>query len=401
MLIKLDDSLIICLKNDLDNFNHFSPEIKSLNNIAKAYYEGYHVISVDSIELLEMLVQIDVLEEVSKRIYQSLLDKFVFLPAYEEFCSDYILVKGNDFNFSRIENKQQCIFEVPLNHFSVLQSISATSLVSEDLSDCLFYEKLAKKYIQENKNHINFNLSLSPTPGNGDGTCKLYEYKLKSKFITFVIADSDKTYPEDTVGNTLSKINTIYSANKNGSITNVYELTVREKENLISPSLYLLCANNSIRGTLTKLKKIEESESLSTKLKYIDLKDGIKAKTLKSNETRKKYLEDLFNEVSDLFACSYDEIEDKHDEYPIINGIGSALEDFYNDILGDGLEKKLTQKKKVATKFRIPEESIKNIELNVIKKQNLFKLVPNYIKDDLEFICKKIISWGCSSEFIA
>ncbi|MEN3772095.1 hypothetical protein [Priestia megaterium] len=394
MLIKIDDTIIQYLEKNYQSLDSQSQEIKSLNNIAKAFYEGYHTISA-SLEVLEFLTKLDILEYTSKYVYSHLLSKFTFLPAYESFCTDYILVKGSDLNFSRIETDNNCIFEVPLKYFTGFMAAGPTTLISEDISDCIFYEKLARKYIEENRQRININLCFDHTPGNGDGTYRIYKHKIEANRITLAIADSDKTYPEDNIGETLLKLKNTYNDYKDNTVTSLIGLNVREKENLISPSLYLMCTNSGSKASLEKLLKVETSSELNIFLKYMDLKDGIKAKSLKGNENRRKYFEDLFKEFSDLTACSYEEIDDQEDDFSIISGIGRSFENFLNDVLDEGLEKKLDEKRKVAEELNIPEEIIVNLEKIIAMKNNLFEYVPEYLKEEWENLCQKIVSWGC------
>jgi hypothetical protein len=400
MLIKIDETVTEYIIENYSALNEDSPEIEALDNIAKALSEGYHVISA-SLEVLEVLAKLELLENKSQRMYSYLLSKFVFLPAYEDFCSEYILVKSNSFEFSINEEHNKYIFEVPIKYFTKLVTVTPTALVSEDLSDCLFYERLAKKYIEEKKKRLNINLCFDHTPGNGDGTYKSYEYKIRQRRLSLAIGDSDKSYPDDNIGTTLLKISTVYNTYKANAIAGLFQLNVREKENLISPSLYLLSANSSAVPTLKKLYKLETSNILHTKLKYIDLKDGIKARTLKTNENRKKYLEEVFRGVSELVACTYEEIDNQEDEFRIMEGVGREIDVFYNDILGNGLELKLAEKKKIANEVGIPESVIKRMEENIAIKSNLFDHLPEYLKDEWENLCIKVISWGCCAELIA
>ncbi|MEH7361798.1 hypothetical protein [Priestia megaterium] len=400
MLIKIDETAIQYIEEHYESLNLQSSEIKSLDNIAKSFYEGYHTISA-SLEVLEFLTKLDLLEYKSKRVYSYLLSKFTFLPAYEDFCTDYIIVKSSDVIFRKVENDNKCIFEVPLRYFTDFMSAGPTILLSEDISDCIFYEKLAAKYIEENRQRLNINLCFDHVPGNGGGSYRVYKHKVEAGRITLAIADSDKTYPEDNIGDTLLKLNTTYNLYKDNKVTNLIALNVREKENLIAPSLYLMCTNSGSKESLNKLLKIEVSSEFSTLLKYIDLKDGIKAKALKGNENRKKYLESLFKEFSDLVACSYEEIDDQDDEFPIMEGIGRGFESFLSDVLDRGLEKKLEEKQKIAQKFSIPEEVMKELESSITIKSQLFNHLPNYLEEEWQSLCQKIISWGCCAHPVA
>ena len=75
---------------------------------------------------------------------------------------------------------------------------------------------------------------------------------------------------------------------------------------------------------LLKLCKIENSHIHQEKLRYIDLKDGITAKSLKTNIERKSYLEGFSMMLQNLIACTFEEIDSRDDEFLIMQGIGKS-----------------------------------------------------------------------------
>ncbi|ANC06739.1 MULTISPECIES: hypothetical protein [Bacillus cereus group] len=401
MLIKIDDTVIQQIKSKLHSINITSPEVKALNNIATAIKEGFHIISA-SLDTLEFLYKFDLLEHDSKRMYFSVFSKFTYLSSYEQFCEDCILIKDSSCIFNRTNTvTNKTVFEIPIDYFSHLVSILPTILLSEDMSDCEFYEKIAKKYITENHHKVNAHLKFDLRSGGGSGSYKTYQYEINKGHLVLAISDSDKTYPTDKIGSTLLMLRRTYNSHRHNKITELLELDVREKENLIPPSLYLLCHNVYSKEFLLKLCKIENSHIHQEKLRYIDLKDGITAKSLKTNIERKSYLEGFFYDASDLIACTFEEIDSRDDEFLIMQGIGGNLDKFSTDVLDDGLEKKLAQKKGVSLHTPIPEYVIKELEGNILKKQKLFDELPGYLKADWEKLSKKIISWGCANEPVA
>ncbi|QPW51900.1 hypothetical protein G9298_30175 (plasmid) [Bacillus thuringiensis] len=397
MLIKIDETVMEDIKEQLQSMDEESLEIKVLDNLATAVREGYHII-IASLEVLEFLKKLTLLENKSKRIYEQLFLRYAFLGAYEDFCNEYILIKSKNYSFNKTKHLGKCIYETPINFFEALITVFPTALVSEDLNDCIFYESLTRKYIVENKHKINVNLSLDYHHGGGQGSHKIFENKINDGRLTLAIADSDKSHPDDKIGNTLSELITVYGRYENDRIIDLYGLKVREKENLVPPSFYLLCANSGGREAVKKLLKVERAVEQQPKLKYMDVKDGLKVKDLKKDIVYRDYYEDLFKEVTDLIACSCEEINNKEDEFQLIQGIGGKLECFLEDVLGDGLERKLEQKRQIQG---IPQDAIKIIEENIKKKNNLFSDLPEYVKNEWEVICTKIISWGCSEHHIS
>ncbi|MGR5960119.1 hypothetical protein ACT7DM_16980 [Bacillus cereus] len=204
MLIKIDDTVTEYIESNKQSLDLDSLEIRALDNIAKAYQEGQHIISA-SLDALEILTKLDLLENNSRRIYHYLLNKFTFLPAYENYFGIYILVKSNDCDFYRNDTQNdKIIYEVPLNRFSKLQAIRETVLLAEDSRDCDFYEKIANKYISENKAEINVKLNFDPLPGGGIRSYDALKRKIDRGAIVLAIADSDKSYPKDKIGETFN-----------------------------------------------------------------------------------------------------------------------------------------------------------------------------------------------------
>ncbi|MCU4862032.1 hypothetical protein [Bacillus cereus] len=406
MLIKIDDTVTEYIESNKQNLNLDSLEIRALNNIAKAYQEGYHIVSA-SLDALEILAKLDLLEYNSQRTYHYLLSKFTFLPAYENYFGSYILVKSSNFDFYRNKTqKKKIIYEVPLNKFSKLQAIRETVLLAEDSRDCDFYEKLANKYISENKSEINVKLNFDPLPGGGIRSYDALKRKIHRESIVLAIADSDKSYPKDKVGETLSKLKQVYNEYFQTSIIDLHGLKVREKENLIPPSMYSMCCNSSGKDVIEKLEEIERLSEHQSKLMYLDIKEGIKAKAVKDLQYQ-EYFQELF-EVIDLISCTLEEVAQKDNKDVLMMGIGGKIEEFVNDYFEDGLEKKLEKKKLVLQKKNIPEQvikkieqEIKNMEEYVVKKQNLVENLPDYLKNEWDELCHKIISWGCCDDHIA
>ncbi|MGE0977847.1 hypothetical protein [Bacillus cereus] len=399
MLIQIDDTVTEHIESNKQNLNWDSLEIRALNNIAKAFQEGYHIVSA-SLEALEILAKLDLLEYNSQRTYHYLLNKFTFLPAYEENVSSYILVKSNDFDFHRNEeHPDKVIFEVPLNRYSSFKPLFPTTLLSENYSDCEFYNRIANKYISENKAKINVNLNFNLLSGGGSQSYIVYEREINKGSMILAIGDNDKSYPTDHEGETLTQLKNVHSKYYKDNAVELYGLNVREKENLIPPSMYRMCCNGSAKDVLKKLEQIEELTEHQSKLMYLDIKEGIKAKNIK-DEQYKEYYRELF-EVVDLISCSLDEVYEKKDEDILMIGIGKKLDAFIKDVFEGGLEANLEDKKKIAQTEGIPDYVIKKLEEDILKKKNLINNLPDYLKNEWKDLSHKIISWGCCDYPIA
>lgn len=399
MLIKIDDTVSEFIKNNKDRLKRDSNEIKALNNIAKALQEGYHIVS-GSYDVLGTLAKLDCLEWNAQRTYEILSQRFTFYLSYEEYCCSYILVKSNSFGFYRNDKEpNKIIYEVPLNEFVKFDKLFPTRLLSEDYSDCEFYEKIAEKYISENREEINVRLKFDPISGGGSQSYVVYNREIDKGSKILAICDNDKSYPEDKEGETSIQLKKIYEKNKKESIIELHELSVREKENLIPPSMYKMCCNNSGNDVLEKLEQIEKLDEHQSKLMFIDIKEGIVAKNLK-DEGFKEYYSELF-EVVDLISCSLDEVYKRDEDDLLMMGIGRKLDAFIRDVFDGGLEENLEEKKKLMQTVGIPDYVIKKLEDDISKKQNLIESLPDYLKSEWKDLCHKIISWGCCEQPLA
>lgn len=399
MLIKIDETVSEFIKNNKDGLKRDSDEIKALNNIAKALQEGYHIVS-GSYDVLRTLAKLDCLEWNAQRTYETLAQRFTFSLSYEEFCCSYVLVKSNSFGFYRNDKESdKVIYEVPLNEFTTFGKLFPTRLLSEDYSDCVFYEKIAKKYISENREEINVKLHFDSISGGGSQSYVVYDQEIEKGSKVLAICDNDKSYPEDKEGETSIQLKKIYNKYKKESIIELHELSVREKENLISPSMYKMCCNNSGNDILEKLEQIEMSDEHQSKLMFIDIKEGIVAKNLK-DEGFKEYYSELFK-VVDLISCSLDEVYTGNDDDILMMGIGRKLEAFIRDVFDGGLEEILEEKKALVQTVGIPDYVMEKLANDILKKQNLIENLPDYLKSEWNNLCKKIISWGCCENPLA
>jgi len=212
--------------------------------------------------------------------------------------------------------------------------------------------------------------------------------------------DSDKDYSEDNVGTSLRNARAIYYEKEKNHIINLYELKVREKENLIPPSIFLLMEKPVRKELLDYLSSLEGDTEKSQILRYLDIKDGLKAKKWKSNNNQwhKLYGELLESlDTKGLLACSLEDIQSKNEDDLILYGIGcSAVEKFQKEVLCDGLiKKKKTKEELLNNGVQIPQEQIDELQCKVEITRNLFKNLPEYIIDDWIDICEEVLAWGC------
>ncbi|MGX6443574.1 hypothetical protein ACWM35_10180 [Neobacillus sp. K501] len=391
MLIKIDTSVVDFIKTNIHNLTESSDEISALNNLAISSMHGIHIVFA-TLPALEFLMKLELLDFSSRKIYNSIFTRFSMLGSYQSLFNSYIVVKDTNCTLKRVNN----VFEVPLNYFSHILSVNPTKLLCEDISDYKLYTKLAKKYIKEHHTTYNLSLSFDFVNGGGDRSGLNYENLLIDKNqISLAIADSDKKVPHGDIGNTLKGLRSSFNRFGQNKVTDLIGLSVREKENLIPPSIYELCSNSSLDELINKLMMIESSKEHYEKLFYLDIKDGLQAKQLKNNSSQMEYYKDMFREIPELISCTVDEIDNLHDEDFIIRGIGTSLMDnFVTNVLEDGLDKQLKTKKELSSLDPI---IITMLEDKIKIKDHLFNNIPDFIKPHIVEICETIIAWGCST----
>jgi hypothetical protein len=392
VLIKIDISVVTYIKSNIQTLSESSNEIMALNNLAISSRNGTHIIFAP-LPVLEFLMKLELLDLSSRKTFNSIYSKFAILGSYQTLLNTYVVVKDNTASF--IRNKSN-IYDVPINYFSHISSIESTNLLCEDISDYYFYTKLAKKFMKEHKLTFNIALSFNFINGGGDRCALNYELILAEKNkLSLAIADSDRKIPNGEIGNTLKGLQRVFSRYKDIKVTDLLSLSVREKENLIPPSIYDLCSNSSLDDLIKNLKMVENSEIHFEKLFYLDIKDGIKAKKLRNGSSELNYYKDMFIEFPELISCTLEEINTLKDDDLVIRGTGPCLmENFIKNVLEDGLNKQLKIKKELG---HLDPMIITMLEDKIAIKDQLFDRIPEFIKPHIIDICKTIISWGCST----
>ncbi|MCY9068482.1 hypothetical protein D3797_020015 [Bacillus subtilis] len=398
MLIKIDESIVDYIERE-----RCKPEdstIVALNNLAKAHQEGNHIV-IASVSTLEKIINYTVLDNSTIFIYKSILSKVSTLGAYQKVLSDYIITSITKEIKVETSNEKN-IYYVPIDYFQKYQRLNKTVLICENPVDYKFYLGLAKKYLKSETDY-NLDLSYSMANGGGDTTHQVLEHHMKENEIILIVSDSDKKYSTDNYGETQKKIQKVYNENKRKCICYLINLDVREMENLVSPSLYMLSEGSEGRNKLDFMLNIENDEGLVETLRYFDWKDGIRYKNLNN-----KNILEYFKPVIEIYSA-FQSISVSIDDYPVIQknnreevlipGFGSKItERFTHYVLNDGLEERLAKMKMMSG---LPLKNIEDFENKIEIKNELFKNSPEYIKNDQIKICKKLIAWGCREKTVA
>lgn len=140
--------------------------------------------------------------------------------------------------------------------------IEAALLIAENSKDGEFFFEISSK-ILHSKKLGNFKINLSIIHGGGCDTPNQYERYSNEQRMCICIVDSDKYFTDDEFGLTAKKLIETHKLISNPA-SNYYILNVKEKENLISPIMYLHsnCINTHIQS-FAKLDETKNQEILS------------------------------------------------------------------------------------------------------------------------------------------
>ncbi|NBJ47109.1 hypothetical protein C6N01_12885 [Enterococcus faecalis] len=217
------------------------------------------------------------------------------------FPQQYHIVKNTKYKIiltiNRTEQDENNIFlgwdYIVQNEIELQKRIT---LLSEDISDCEFYENLSKYYFL-NATNSGISIFYRRDAGAGQNIAKALENAVThSQEIVLAICDSDFTLTKRTLGDTARFLINKANELKDSEVCHYkyHILEVSEKENLILPSEYIKFLNNDFLHTLIELEKVRDKQEI---LKFIDLKKGItKAQYLKNQE----YYEELFDKIPKL-----------------------------------------------------------------------------------------------------
>lgn len=234
MLFILDDTLIDNLHNP-----KFSEDTKeTIHRIFSAWVCGDHLV-MSSEYLLNFFISENLIYESDKPHAKRLKNKLSYLEYLQRYQT-YINVVGGDNIWNIIENTNN--LKVCISPDIIVNShiTDQTVIIFENIHESNFYSLLLDAINFDRKNH--YKVSFLPANGGGDTTHEVFtEYQKRKDRICFCIVDSDKKYPQDTVGSTANKIRNDYERNlnndKNAVLSKYYVTDFSEIENIIPLSV--------------------------------------------------------------------------------------------------------------------------------------------------------------------
>jgi hypothetical protein len=213
----------------------------SIEYLLDSFYRGKHIIDFENLILLEDNL-IPLFEEntnIRKAIEYYKVQR-QNISALRTQVQQYVEVGLDEYSIS-LENEPRVI-KINISYFD--RELAQCWLLSENLSDCEFY--LSMVYNAKHFGHYpelfkdEVRLSFEIDNGSGYGTSESLERRINSKKVVLCIVDSDKKNKDDEIGGTSGQVLSKWQQLKeSATVSDLYILNVREKENLIPPSLYL------------------------------------------------------------------------------------------------------------------------------------------------------------------
>lgn len=401
MLLEIDDTIIKELES-----NPSREFIKGLELLAQAAEEGKHFV-IGSFTVLKSLSQFEGLSDIHRKIFKQISKKRATIGAVYNQVQGYAKVTAD--MSSRIvkqdnqANDEKVIYEVSINFFDNSRKIAELSLVVENKSDGVFYEKVVRKYIEEKNIGLEFLLNI--VAGGGATTYEIYEHAIDAGNPTLVIVDSDKKNEKDSLGPTATQVKKVFNSCSNRSLTNCVVLNVREKENLINPDMYFLAYKSKDYTHLNFWAKLYVTEGVN--YQYLDVKDGIKYHELSQYPQERKKICTSLHQINSDFPIDNELINKNRDDFfpeekkkILLSGIGGLIGYFIEDILDDKLTSCLEEKEAALQNNPTCEplqKEIATLREKQMKGRKLFDLIESdtILSNDYKRIINSIITWGC------
>jgi len=179
MLIEIDDSVMMALKNENPNDEHV---ILSLTNLFVSSYQGYHILhaSIDSLEYFSKMN----LGKIAQTTIQTLIKKYSSYKSLTKNISKKLIIYKN-----------KCIQNIGSDFSMDISNVAAINksvLISENHQDGYFYLSLARELAKESKQNWEINMSIESCGGSQIKETANNTINTEKRF-SLMIVDSDKT----------------------------------------------------------------------------------------------------------------------------------------------------------------------------------------------------------------
>lgn|GEM_PF-6988277 len=218
----------------------------------------------------------------------------------------------------------QCKTGIP--HFCFKEfEYTPPSIIAENLLDISFYKAVVSAYCDNVLKLKGIRLSVNEKHGGGATICDVIKSHIaNSEGLALCLLDSDKSHPDDSLGQTAQKV---LDQVELDDYTKIINLNVREVENIIPIDVI-----ERVRHQKCQKAKIKQYKSLleydfpvANPMMYVDLKKGLKICLQREDfcEETGKYWRTILNTVGNTKECNC--VNAKGCTCIFIDGFGSSL----------------------------------------------------------------------------
>ncbi len=382
MLIELPDETIIKLHNIADPFDTI---ITTINSLFDSMRKSKHIIYASD-TVLKAIEEHNLISPTNKKFVAWIRQKRIYVYEGYDAVTYKIIV---DYSIEEIKVVDK-IFYVPI---FCLEDIRETKLLAENETDGEMFLNIFTHVFKHKNMSKNLTVNFENDSFHGSNAPSSIRQHAKKNAILMCIVDSDREYVGARRGSTWVGANNEFKKLKKNHIIELYDLKVREKENLVPPNLYQLVLNNEN----PLLKVLEEEMNNNKSVFFFNIKDGVNLKTIEkySDDVRwQKYYKGIIDKCRALGI--YMELEGKDSSHLCIKGIGSNMCERVNDLI-------------LSIDGESYEENFLHSGLSMDKKpdidrarSDIFSFVTGELELEWESIAKLLFSWGCclSSEYL-
>lgn len=373
MWIELSDKLaedITKVKSPMDK------SIMVINTLFDSMLKGQHIVFA-SRELLSYFENHDFISPSNKGFISWIKQKYIYV--YE--CHDIIDFKLIVTSTTSSVKRKDSIFEVPLSYF---YEVRETKLLTENENDARLFISIFNIIRKQKRLSTLYDIKVDNASCHGANAASKILQSNSENRITLCILDSDREMKGSARGSTYKGANNAYKEVKKSKVIHLSELGVREKENLMSPNMYLMITDNHKR-----LLEILEGEIENSKIiMFFDIKDGIKYKKYKIHGWVEYYQSVIDKFIAaGIYNIPQDETE-ATDDFLCLEGIGDKMcDDVCIILLGEEEISEATMEK-----MCLSEERKSNIRL---KRKHILEIIPDYLVCEWVKIYSIMFSWGC------
>ncbi len=363
--------MIIELHDDIDSLlcqtaDPLSNTAQGINKIFQLMLEEKHIVFA-SRKLLSTINSYNFTNPANKSIITQILIHYVEFYSSLPNINKKLVVVPSETYFSATDNNEYITLDKCVN-------LSQAILSTENPRDYIFYCNLFKFMNTNNLTTINFaNNSFA-----GGSAKDILKSMANNNNILLAICDSDKDYETSKLGSTACSVYKFFKKHKDAdAYMDYYILPVREKENLLPLECYEPFLNDSQKPLINTIKSFSGNHEF---MKFVDLKDGYKLKTINTSSSKWHSIYDCYIEECKKNNI-FNEKAKNNDDY-CINGIGGKLADDLSDYYFNGDQNNSLNKGK--------KKSIANFDI----KQH----IPEYIMDIYTELFNLMLTYGCVSK---